>query len=515
MRTSAILIPLVLALGAWGCNDSKGIDGDGTDAPDGADVIEVPDAPVDMPVETTDAPGDAEDVDEECPDMIGTACTGNWDCQDCSWCNGVEVCVERVCEPGIEQDCSDTHECTADTCSDELEDCLHELDDSLCDDGVACNGAEHCTESDGCMDGPPIDCNDSIHCTLDTCVEPTGECSNVYTDDVCDDGDACTIDVCDTSADSCTNTLIDNDGDSFPPESCGGPDCDDDDNTIYPWATEVCTDGIDSNCNGLPDVSDPVCCSGSGDTCDCPVDMTTGGVLTGTTVGMTNDYCGSCGATPCGFDGADVAFYLSIPTTSLVVWSFTGMSWSYYVHVHEGSCTGTEVLCDTTRASTLTEILDPGFYFLILDAPDMVSTGSYSISTTTTPVERVSGNDTCSSAWSVSSGTTYAGSLAGLTDDYTPSCSYITGGLDAVFELVLSTDATLEASTVGSSFDTVLHMLDSTCANGTTLPCDDNGGGGTASRIYNHLSAGTYYIVLDDNTWGSTGGDYILTINLI
>jgi hypothetical protein len=244
--------------------------------------------------------------------------------------------------------------------------------------------------------------------------------------------------------------------------------------------------------------------------------MTGGGTLTGTTAGMSNDYCGTCGASPCGFDGADVAFYLSIPTPSFVQWTMTGMSWNFYLHLHEGSCRGTEVSCDTFPygGTSLTKILDPGFYFLILDSPEMFTTGSYSLSATTTPVEMVSGNDTCSSAATAAAGTTYAGSVVGLTDDTDPTCSWITGGADAVFEITLTHDATLEASTVGSAFDTVLYVLDSTCATSTTLPCDDNGGGGTASRIYSYMTAGTYYLVVDDNSWGS-GTDYILTVDVI
>jgi hypothetical protein len=212
-----------------------------------------------------------------------------------------------------------------------------------------------------------------------------------------------------------------------------------------------------------------------------------------------------------------VAFYLSVPTTSLVSWSFSGMSWNFYLHLHEGGCTGTEVLCQTypSGGTSLMQILDPGFYFLILDAPNIVSTGSYSITTTTTPVVRVSGNDTCSSAETVTSGRTYAGSLAGLADDTMASCGWVSGGADAVFRVNLTTGATLEASTVGTTFDTIIYVLDSTCTGSTTLPCDDNGGGGVASRIYSYLSAGTYYIVLDDNTWGATGTDYVMTVNII
>ena len=46
---------------------------------------------------------------------------------------------------------------------------------------------------------------------------------------------------------------LDNDGDGFGDEACGGPDCDDTDPAVYPGAEEICDDGIDNNCDGVTD----------------------------------------------------------------------------------------------------------------------------------------------------------------------------------------------------------------------------------------------------------------------
>ena len=56
-----------------------------------------------------------------------------------------------------------------------------------------------------------------------------------------------------------TGGCWDLDGDSYADEACGGTDCDDSSYSVNPGADEVCTDGIDNDCDGFVDGLDPDC----------------------------------------------------------------------------------------------------------------------------------------------------------------------------------------------------------------------------------------------------------------
>jgi len=74
--------------------------------------------------------------------------------------------------------------------------------DTLCDDGDACTVDHDGTcEELGCLATPePVNCDDSLLCTVDSC-DPEAGCQ--YAPIVCDDGDNCTIDTCNPSDGQC------------------------------------------------------------------------------------------------------------------------------------------------------------------------------------------------------------------------------------------------------------------------------------------------------------------------
>ncbi|MCP4601395.1 MAG: hypothetical protein GY847_12870 [Proteobacteria bacterium] len=94
------------------------------------------------------------------------------------------------------------------------------LVDGDCDSGDLCNGAESCDSFGQCQPGTPMDCDDGIECTSDSC--SAGACQHDASDceceidEHCDDFDSCTNDTCVNYScqyeDTCGPTTLFSDG---------------------------------------------------------------------------------------------------------------------------------------------------------------------------------------------------------------------------------------------------------------------------------------------------------------
>jgi hypothetical protein len=196
-------------------------------------------------------------VDNDCDGSVDEG--GDALCDDQSACTGTETCGGVAgCQPGTPLSCDDGDLCTTDAC-DPLAGCLH----------TGINGCRSCQGVAECGDGNP--------CTLDACESGTctytsiAACVACTTALQCDDGDPCTADACGADG-SCVRTPVSgcqrcataaecDDGDPCTEDGCPATVCA---HAPLPGcmcvpAPELCSGGIDEDCDALVDCADPDC----------------------------------------------------------------------------------------------------------------------------------------------------------------------------------------------------------------------------------------------------------------
>ncbi len=213
-------------------------------------------------------------TDDTC-DESTDSCSNVDNCDDGVFCDGVETCDAVLgCQAGVPA-CDDGVSCTIDSCDEAADSCDNVADDGRCDNGSYCDGEETCDPALDCQAGPPVDCDDGVDCTDDSCDEGADACDSVPNDancddgifcdgvetcdaaigcqagsDPCDDGIGCSDDSCDEAADSC---------DHIPNDSL----CD---NGLFCDGVETCDVVLDCQAG-----TDP--CPSQTQACDEPTDM--------------------------------------------------------------------------------------------------------------------------------------------------------------------------------------------------------------------------------------------------
>ncbi|MBW1881844.1 MAG: hypothetical protein JRJ84_26100, partial [Deltaproteobacteria bacterium] len=179
-------------------------------------------------------------------------------CDDSDVCTGVETCDAVLdCQAGTPLDPDDGVACTDDGC-DPVTGVANVPNHGSCQDADVCNGAETCDAVLDCQAGTPLDPNDGVSCTVDSCDPITGV-ANVATDALCDDNDVCTgTETCDAVLDCQAGTPLDpDDGVACTDDSCDSDVC---------TGTETCDAVLDCQAGTPLDPDDGVSCTV--DSCD-------------------------------------------------------------------------------------------------------------------------------------------------------------------------------------------------------------------------------------------------------
>src|SRR5207302_527971 len=81
---------------------------------------------------------------------VTVECRTNADCDNGNLCDGTERCETDHCVAGTRISCDDSFSCTVDMCVPATGMCVHTPSDAMCDDHMYCNGVEFCDPMRGC-----------------------------------------------------------------------------------------------------------------------------------------------------------------------------------------------------------------------------------------------------------------------------------------------------------------------------------------------------------------------------
>jgi len=242
----------------------------------------------------------------------------------------------------------------------------------------------------------------------------------------------------------------------------------------------------------------------AGDTCASPLPLTAGTPVVGTLGDKEDDL-----DTTCGYSYRDAVYSFDLAARSDVTVQIDG-SGSYVNVSVRPDCvdSASQIRCvsgSPARASL--RDLPAGTYYAIVES----SSGSgFTLNVTVvppTPSVAVSGNESCGDAYVVPpTGGLFTGDTTTMLADLGgASCGAGAESKDAVFSLTLTEPRHVVATTDGSSFDTVLHVHQTSCGAGTELACDDDGGDGVQSLVDRVFDAGTWFFVVDGFGTSSAG----------
>lgn len=137
------------------------------------------------------------------PDGVG--------CDDADKCSSGDACQAGVCAAGTRTTCAALDDChAAGSCDPSTGDCTNPAkpDGSQCNDNSVCTTVDTCTG--GKCGGPAPSCDDGVACSVDSCSDQLGGCSNdrskcpCTTNQECNDGNPCNgVETCDLQNSQC------------------------------------------------------------------------------------------------------------------------------------------------------------------------------------------------------------------------------------------------------------------------------------------------------------------------
>ena len=229
-----------------------------------------------------------------------------------------------------------------------------------------------------------------------------------------------------------------------------------------------------------------------------------GGVATvnGTTEDMLGENKALDDLSPagCGGDGGLDVVYSATITERTTITAQVAAPFATRLYILDSPCQAETVLaCGTDEVTTLE--LDPGTYYVVVDADAPGQTGDFSL-TVELEASPLPVNDTCATPTAIAAGPVLIqvnGTTRWGLDQYAGSCSG-DGAADVVYSFVADNANDDLVVTIDAPFAAVLILRAQTCEGGFQMACSTTG-----SLSSQGMAPGTYYLFVDGVTPADEG----------
>jgi len=251
------------------------------------------------------------------------------------------------------------------------------------------------------------------------------------------------------------------------------------------------------------------------DACTGAIDISAGGVFSGSTTQATDDHAYSC--SPSASGGRDVWYTFTLLQREVVYLdTVDGNTWDSVLQLRSGACgSSTALTCadDQCRAysggvrSQILRVLDPGTYFVVVDGWNAAAAGNFALRFQHSP---------CVAATPITGNGRYTGTTTGAGNDSAGACGGSTAN-DVAYYLGLCAARSVTFSTCdrGTAFDTVLYARAGGCDPAAEVGCNDNSASCTTSTLQSVVTAalpqGLNYVFVD-GFFGASGA-YALNVS--
>lgn len=245
----------------------------------------------------------------------------------------------------------------------------------------------------------------------------------------------------------------------------------------------------------------------SGDSCSdaAPIASAQNALIDGDTFLARDDVAAKCAASP---GGADVVYRVDISRRSRLRARIIAQEGSHVLALAR-SCAdaSTQLAC----GSTLDQVVQPGTYFLIVDARDAKSFGKFRLELKTGEVGPQ--ETACKNPPELRSGQTLSATTLGAGDKFTISCAGPPQGQaspDRMYKMVVARRSRIKLELATPTWDGVIAIRRSCLDQGgspraSELQCNNDFGDEHHAKIETTLDAGTYFVHVDGHQSGNQG----------